>query len=114
MDSVGRTTTAMPPRTGIRLGMGNHIRTGIIVITTVITIVATIVKRRSAAQRIDRLPTPMPMGEAPAETGASSFIILSRGCTIIDYGRCNLAETAVGRYKAITGPRLHTRILTAQ
>ena len=30
------------------------------------------------------------------------------------YGRRSLAETAVGRYKAIIGPKLHARILPAQ
>ena len=30
------------------------------------------------------------------------------------YGRRSLAETAVGRYKAIIGPKLRTRILPAQ
>ena len=30
------------------------------------------------------------------------------------YGRRNLAETAVGRYKAIIGPKLRARILPAQ
>ncbi len=31
-----------------------------------------------------------------------------------DYGRRSLAETAVGRYKAIIGPKLRARILPAQ
>jgi hypothetical protein len=30
------------------------------------------------------------------------------------YGRRSLVETAIGRYKAIIGPKLHTRILPAQ
>ena len=30
------------------------------------------------------------------------------------YGRRSLAETAVGRYKAIIGAKLHARILPAQ
>jgi IS5 family transposase len=30
------------------------------------------------------------------------------------YGRCSLAETAVGRYKGISGPKLRARILPAQ
>ncbi len=30
------------------------------------------------------------------------------------YGRRSLAETAVGRHKAIIGPRLHARSLPAQ
>ncbi len=30
------------------------------------------------------------------------------------YGRRSLAETAVGRYKAIIGPKLRARILPAQ
>jgi hypothetical protein len=30
------------------------------------------------------------------------------------YGRRSLVETAIGRYKAIIGPKLHARILPAQ
>jgi hypothetical protein len=33
---------------------------------------------------------------------------------MVDYGRRSLAETAVGRYKAIVGPKLRARALQAQ
>jgi hypothetical protein len=68
----------MPLGTGFQLGTGTRIRTGTTVITTGITTIIKVNERGSAARRIDR-PLLMPMGKAPAGTGASSFIVLSRG-----------------------------------
>ena len=63
----------------------------------------------------------MKSGEDPAtqsQRDCDIRLIAEKGCMAwqraTGYGLSSLAETAVGRYKAIIGPRLHARGLPAQ
>jgi predicted metal-dependent peptidase len=56
--------------------------------------------------------------EAPSQRDRHIRLIAEKGRMAwqkaIGYGRRSLAETAVGRYKAIIGPKLRARLLPAQ